>query len=158
MMQRVTRHASRFHGLISPGPALSPTPVSLQHFLYTSRLAPGAGFEVVPSILEVSRARNRERGLTGILVFDGERFAQWLEGPPAQVLALAARIEADTRHVDLRVLYAGCRTAAARRSERWSAGYAEAADLDRLHGETAPRDAAALDLFISLAPAFDLSF
>lgn len=134
---------------------MSATPASLQHFLYTSRLAPGTGFDVVPSILEVSRSRNRELGVTGVLVFDGERFAQWLEGPPAQVLALAARIEADPRHVDLRVLHTGVRTGADRLSSHWRAGYAEPGDLDVLHGEAA-RGSDVRPLFLSLVPRFDL--
>jgi hypothetical protein len=137
---------------------LAQVPIPLQHFLYTSRVAKGLDFAIVPSILEVSRVRNRSVGITGVLVFDGERFAQWLEGPPAQVLALAARIETDPRHTDMRVLFTHCQAAASkRRISRWSAGYAEAPDLDRLHGEGAPRGAAALDLFVSLMPRFDLS-
>jgi hypothetical protein len=136
---------------------LSHTPVPLQHFVYTSRIAKGLGFEIVPSILEVSRVRNRQVGITGVLVFDGERFAQWLEGPPAQVLALAGRIEADARHADLRVLFTACQAAAERRASCWSAGYAEVHDLDRLHGDGVPRGAAALDLFVALLPTFDLS-
>lgn len=131
---------------------MSQTPVSLQHFLYTSRLAPGMGFEVVPSILEVSRARNRNLDISGVLVFDGERFAQWLEGPPAQVLALAARIEVDTRHVDMRVLHTGVRAATDRLAPTWRAGYADATDLDALQD-----DADALPRFLALIPAFDLA-
>ena len=132
-------------------------PVALQQFLYTSRLAPGAGFEAVPSILEVSRARNRDLGITGVLVFDGERFAQWLEGPPARVLTLAARIEADPRHVDMRVVFTGCRTAAERRAQVWRAGYADAADLDPLLDTGEPEGLAALERFIALVPGFDLA-
>ncbi len=126
--------------------------VSLQHFVYTSRLAPGVDFDVVPSILEVSRARNRDLGITGVLVFDGERFAQWLEGPPAHVLALAARIEVDPRHVDMQVLHTGVRSAAERLASTWRAGYADAAELDSLQGGDA-----SLVQFLALIPEFDLA-
>jgi hypothetical protein len=128
-------------------------PNKLQHFVYTSRLAPGEGATTVASILEVSRARNRERGLSGILVFDGERFAQWLEGPPDQVLALAARLEVDPRHVEMRVLHAGVRAATERLAKVWRAGYADPSDIDALE---AAADAP-LDRFIALIPHFDLA-
>lgn len=128
-------------------------PHKLQHFVYTSRLAPGHGATTVASILEVSRTRNRERGLSGVLVFDGERFAQWLEGPPEQVLALAARLEVDPRHVEMRVLHTGIRAAADRLSLTWRAGYAEPADLDALEQS----GDAALACFLALAPNFDLA-
>jgi len=112
----------------------------------------------VPSILEVSRARNRAMDVTGILVFDGERFAQWLEGPPGQVLALAARIEADMRHADMTVLHTGVRAAAGRLATHWRAGYAEAGDLEFL-GSAARAGAhdAALSHFLAAIPRFDLS-
>ena len=96
-------------------------PNKLQHFVYTSRLAPGEGATTVASIFEVSRTRNHERGLSGVLVFDGERFAQWLEGPPDQVLALAARLEVDPRHVAMRVMHAGVQDATERLASVWPA-------------------------------------
>ena len=128
-------------------------PNKLQHFLYLSRLAAGEGPATVTSILEVSRARNRERDLTGVLVFDGERFAQWLEGPPDQVLALAARLEVDPRHVEMRVLHTGVRAAAERLATVWRAGYAEPADLDALE----QAGDASLACFLALLPNFDLA-
>ena len=136
---------------------MSHTPIALQQFLYTSRVAKGLDFSIIPSILEVSRVRNRSVGISGVLVFDGERFAQWLEGPPAQVLALVARIEADPRHTDMRALFTHCRSGAERRTSRWSAGYADAPILDCLYGERAPQGDAARDRFASLLPHFDLS-
>lgn len=128
-------------------------PNKLQHFVYTSRLAPGEGAATVASILEVSRTRNRERGLSGILVFDGERFAQWLEGPPDQVLALAARLEVDPRHVEMRVLHASVRAATERLASMWRAGYADPSDIDAIEDATD----APLDRFIALIPNFDLA-
>jgi Sensors of blue-light using FAD len=128
-------------------------PNKLQHFVYISRLAPGQDPATVRSILEVSRERNRQRNLSGVLVFDGERFAQWLEGPPDQVLALAARLEVDPRHVEMRVLYAGVRAATERLASTWRAGYADPGDIDVLEDATD----APLDRFIALIPNFDLA-
>lgn len=129
---------------------------ALQHSLFVSRLAPGLDAASVPSILEVSRLRNPGLGITGVLVFDGEHFAQWLEGPPAQVLALAARIEADRRHVEMRLLHTGIRAAAERLAEDWRAGYADAGELAHLHPVEGASDAA-LALFLAAIPRFDLS-
>lgn len=52
----------------------------------------------VESILAVSRRNNAARGLTGMLLFDGRRFLQHLEGEDAVIDALYERIRADERH------------------------------------------------------------
>ena len=52
-------------------------------------------------ILEVSRKNNRERDITGILLYKSGNFLQVLEGPKDVVLALYAVIEADPRHREI---------------------------------------------------------
>lgn len=49
-------------------------------------------------ILAASRRNNARVGVTGLLLFDGRRFLQALEGEPAAVLQTYARIGADPRH------------------------------------------------------------
>jgi hypothetical protein len=129
---------------------------TLHHFLYTSRLAEGVDYEVVTPILEISRQRNQALHISGVLVFDGERFAQWLEGPPASVLALVERIAADPRHAAFNVLHSGA-GGQRRLAAHWCAGYAEASDLDVLHRGEPVRGEPALELFRSLVPRFDLA-
>lgn len=67
-------------------------------YFYTSRLSAGQPVTVVADILRGARAFNHQAAIGGALLFDGENFAQLLEGPAAAVQALARRIEADRRH------------------------------------------------------------
>lgn len=76
----------------------------LRHLAYVSRpvddLAPGE----IARIIRVSRVSNPDAGINGMLVFAGDAFAQWIEGPSAAVGALWERIRRDPRHADIVVL------------------------------------------------------
>jgi len=72
--------------------------------LYTSRLVDGVRYDVFPAICQVSRRRNAELGLKGVLLFDGHRFCQLLEGPAAPLALVRASIAADPRHEFMSVL------------------------------------------------------
>lgn len=52
----------------------------------------------VQSIIRVARSRNAACGVTGLLVYSGEHFAQMLEGPAEAVAPIVAAIRADPRH------------------------------------------------------------
>lgn len=52
----------------------------------------------IGQILLTSRRNNLRDGITGLLVFDGKRFLQVLEGPRLQVEAALLRIRGDARH------------------------------------------------------------
>ena len=49
-------------------------------------------------IVETSQRNNPRRGITGLLVYGGGMFLQWLEGPRAAVEALMATLNTDPRH------------------------------------------------------------
>jgi hypothetical protein len=131
--------------------------ILLHHYLYTSRLAEGVDFSVVTPILEISRKRNCALHITGVLVFDGERFVQWMEGPTDAVLTLAERIAADTRHAGFTVLHSQPVGPGGRLAVNWCAGYAEACDLDTLCDGHPLQGEAALAQFRTLVPRFDLA-
>lgn len=57
----------------------------LECFLYQSKLAPGVDATCVAQIVKKARAFNESAQITGILVFDGEFFCQYIEGPSNQV-------------------------------------------------------------------------
>jgi hypothetical protein len=57
------------------------------------------------SILEASRRNNGPLGITGLLGYGAGLYLQILEGAPEGVEAIMARIFADTRHRDIRVLH-----------------------------------------------------
>lgn len=58
-------------------------------------------------LLERARGFNKRVGITGVLMFGGGRFVQVLEGGPATVRRLYARIMADPRHGRLEKLADG---------------------------------------------------
>ena len=70
----------------------------LYQLVYCSRAAPGVGDAGVDSILRTARRWNPEHGITGLLVFGGGIFFQWLEGPRDNIGVLMAKLKADTRH------------------------------------------------------------
>lgn len=52
----------------------------------------------IDQILAVSRINNCRDGLTGLLIYDGKRFFQYIEGEEARVRTALTRIKADPRH------------------------------------------------------------
>ena len=58
----------------------------------------------VQKILESSRRNNVREGVTGALLFNGDWFAQVLEGPLAKVEIAFERIQCDPRHTDVTLL------------------------------------------------------
>lgn len=58
-------------------------------------------------LLKQARGFNEQAGITGVLMYSGGRFLQVLEGCPAAVRSLYARIEADPRHGRLEKLADG---------------------------------------------------
>ena len=82
----------------------------LIRLVYASRstFAPTAGHQGldpgIARILAQSRKNNAERQIVGGLLFGDGCFLQCLEGEAAAIDALYAKIEADPRHRDLRVL------------------------------------------------------
>ena len=103
----------------------------LYQLLYTSSLAPSAGIGELAGVARASRTRNADRGITGTLVFDGQRFCHYLEGPEEDVRALAQRIAVDPHHVDFTFRHQG-QLDGGRRFAAWSLGYALAQDADAL--------------------------
>ena len=131
-----------------------PAPAFLE-FLYVSVLAPHQRPTVVGQIVAQARARNAERGITGLLVFDGLHFCQHIEGPPEALRPLMERIRLDARHSDVQVLYEGPRDE--RRYHRFDLGFAQSDEPDDMAGIHALEGQAALERFLALRPSFDVS-
>ncbi|WP_348762475.1 BLUF domain-containing protein [uncultured Salinisphaera sp.] len=73
----------------------------LYHVVYCSRAGAGVDEAEVDRIVEVSQRQNPERRITGVLMFAGGVFFQWIEGPRSQIKDLMAAIRADPRHHDI---------------------------------------------------------
>jgi len=97
--------------------------LKLVSLLYVSRsaLLPEAAPEAVKAIVATSRGRNPDACLTGALLFTGEHFAQVLEGSPAAVDDLMARVAKDPRHTEIIIIARKWITV--RRFGDWSMAY-----------------------------------
>ncbi len=76
----------------------------LATLIYRSRAAVEFGATELGQLLEHARNRNRSLSITGMLVYDGGHFFQWLEGPALAVDKLWRTIQNDPRHRDVRLL------------------------------------------------------
>jgi hypothetical protein len=74
---------------------------TLETFVYCSRAAEGVDEAEVGRIVASAQRRNLSLGITGVLVFGSGVFFQWIEGPPAQMRELIARLHGDPRHRDV---------------------------------------------------------
>jgi len=68
-------------------------------YVSDSLIEPASCAAAVEQIVAEARPCNATLGVTGALLFAGNRFAQTIEGPEAVVDALMARIERDPRHL-----------------------------------------------------------
>jgi Sensors of blue-light using FAD len=84
---------------------------------------------VVRSLLMTSRFNNQRDGITGMLLADGHRFIQVLEGPQDAVCALYERIAHDARHRCVVELMRQNQVAQ-RWCANWSLGYIALSELE----------------------------
>ena len=72
-------------------------------------------------MLKESNVRNRQAGITGMLLYKGGQFMQVLEGTKEAVTATFSRISQDPRHRDIEVLVQGA--VQERRFPEWSMAF-----------------------------------
>ena len=101
---------------------------ALCRVFYVSRSLAGVG--EIDRLIATARRRNSEAGISGLLVFTGGHFAQWIEGAPLPLAATMARIEADGRHTSVSRLLDG--PAPQRRFPQWSMGLLHSTGADDL--------------------------
>lgn len=128
----------------------------LSHFLYLSHLSRSCGVDGLGPLVRQARQLNQAAGLTGLLVFDGHHFVQYLEGATPALQALVPRLARDERHSLFTPLLPLAPLPGPRRFQNWSMAYAEVHDelglrpLAALHGE------AALQALLAQLPQLDL--
>lgn len=112
---------------------------NLHAFLYHSRMASDADLGGIADIVKTARSFNKEVGITGMLVFDGQRFCQYIEGPQSAMQALIGRIGQDPRHTHFTPMH-DAPLAGPRWFGKWSMAYVQVDDgepldeLSRLEG------------------------
>lgn len=97
--------------------------MDLWNWIYVSRSCIGSTEveDAIARLVEQSRSKNERLEVTGVLVFDGTHFAQFVEGPQQSIVELRSAIEADERHQQvITILHGGERT---RNLSGWTLGY-----------------------------------
>lgn len=91
--------------------------------VYTSYAVHSFGREEISRLRAFSASVNRFNDITGLLVFDGKRFIQAIEGEPDTVIATMNRIYNDRRHT--KIVMMEDRPTAFRQFGSWSTEYRE---------------------------------
>lgn len=123
--------------------------------LYVSRLASACTWEVVKEIVAAARRNNPVYGVTGALLFDGERFCQLIEGEEPAVRTLIGNIARDPRHTDVRLLFNG-RSPNGPSTQRWVSGYCDAHELEVFDTVPGPGEGTALEWFVAVLRGADV--
>ena len=97
---------------------------TLSAFLYCSTLDPTQPISTVADIVKAAREKNTQLQLTGILIFDGQCFCQYLEGPESAISSVLASIYQDQRHADVNLQFHGP-VDGERQFKDWAIAYAE---------------------------------
>jgi Sensors of blue-light using FAD len=66
--------------------------------VYRSRATQAMSHADFATLTQRARRRNTQLGISGLLVVDGDRFVQWIEGPDDAVQAVWRSIQRDARH------------------------------------------------------------
>jgi hypothetical protein len=99
----------------------------LTRVVYLSTATRLLGADQLESILAISRRNNGRDGITGLLLYDDGNFIQAIEGEPAAIERLMARLSGDPRHRGIQVV--STEAVASRLFSDWAM---EAQRLDRV--------------------------
>lgn len=127
----------------------------LHRFAYTSALSPSAGPQCVIDIVRTARRRNWDLEVTGILIFDGWAFFQFLEGPRTSIHSVVESIYRDSRHQGIAPLIEGL-VSDSRQFGEWSMAYAVTNDEHAVPTLAACQGASLVDALERLIPNLDM--
>ncbi|WP_312327947.1 BLUF domain-containing protein [Stenotrophomonas sp.] len=85
---------------------------------YASQAVPGLSAGEVEGIVHDAASHNLMAGVTGVLLYDGSRFLQYIEGPADGVASAYGRIRNATSHMEMMELGRGM--TGSRRFPYWS--------------------------------------
>lgn len=130
------------------------TKTKIHEALYVSTIAPDAPLSVVAGIAGKSRTYNASHDITGLLIFDGMRFCQQLEGQQKEVLALVERISTDTRHSNITIIHHGPLTE--RRFKSFALAFSNMDDIDALGRLEMLDGQPGVDAFVAMLATLEL--
>lgn len=76
----------------------------LSTLTYRSRVVAALTPTDLERLAHAARSRNRAEGVSTLMLFDGERVVQWLEGPDAALNRIWTSVRRDPRHTSVEVL------------------------------------------------------
>ena len=126
----------------------------MHEFLFVSTLSAQIRVSEVANIARKARINNKMLGLTGVLIFDGIRFCEQLEGDTIHINNRLECIRKDLRHTDMNLLHVG--PIEQRRFTRFSMGYAVIDDNEVLDSLSKLQGQAAINSLIAMIPQLDL--
>lgn len=126
----------------------------LGSFIYHSEIAADADIGCVAEIAKFSRVFNQAHDITGVLIFDGQRFVQYIEGPQENVIALAKKIALDTRHTNFTPLHQA-QGITQRLFPQWAMAYVSDDDAEPLASMLTAQGEAALNSLQKILPQLD---
>ncbi|MDH3378223.1 MAG: BLUF domain-containing protein [Gammaproteobacteria bacterium] len=77
----------------------------LDSLVYVSSATRILNLEEIGYLLKRARERNKEYGLTGVLLYDGGNFMQYLEGPKDNLDVIYKIIQEDKQHTGIILVY-----------------------------------------------------
>lgn len=126
----------------------------LGSFLYHSEIAADADIGCVAEIAKFSRVFNQAHDITGVLIFDGQRFVQYIEGPQEHVIALANKIALDARHTHFTPLHQA-QGITQRLFPHWAMAYVSDDEAEPLASMLTAQGEAALSSLQKILPQLD---
>lgn len=100
----------------------------LEKLVYRSKSAGSFGSVGLFNLLSQARVRNAYLDITGHLIFDGEYFTQWIEGPTHSLNTLWDSLTKDARHSDIQLISRA--PAKERRFASWTMAFSSYASLN----------------------------
>ena len=125
------------------------------NFVYFSQLAPNASLTCIADIIKVARRFNKEHHITGLLIFDGQRFCQYIEGPDEALQGLIQSIKKDPRHINFKPKLAFY-DQQQRMFSNWSMAYVIVDDAEPLDEIIEDDGSAVLHKLQQLLPVLDI--
>ena len=92
------------HLVVTSGPDFANGSTGLAAVVYRSVADRNLGTRRLGDLLEAARSRNAREGLSGLLLYDGTHFLQWLEGPTDALHRVWSSIQADRRHEQVELI------------------------------------------------------
>lgn len=96
MWSDMPQDRSNLTSIVSAPPLLTLT--------YRSRATAPLSAAELGRLRDQAAARNHAEGISGIVLYDDDRFFQWIEGPPKAIRRVWASISEDQRHTEIEAL------------------------------------------------------